>query len=233
MTPIFVITTPHSKCPSASERLCDMRASNVAHIIHNILISKGYQSEIHEAPVFRNTLDLNRPISQNNPWRKNIQSRISYLQNRHDNVILLDIHSFPHGTNAFQIQNEPKIVLLNRAGKNTAIVDKLKNTISSVYTIPASDLNDIIIQADKLGANAMLWEFNENPNYLKDDEIRKFTDILIESLNTKANKDMPVFGAIISNKYLFVILIMFVLLILYLLSNTPNLDKYEYNPINV
>jgi hypothetical protein len=109
----------------------------------------------------REYLDDNRVQSRNSEWRRAIQTRIDNALAARKRVLVLDIHSYPDSADSFGVDADgdiPPVVLL---ALNVPNVTLLQNKLPFLTVLPASRVNDIIVQADDAGAIALLLEFNE------------------------------------------------------------------------
>jgi len=173
----IIITVPHSFCDlNTSIRNCDTRAESAANIINTQLkklLPENFNIIIIIADALRTqSRDLNRENTRDLEWRKNLDNLIQTSLEKHEKVFLLDIHSFPNNKESFGLNNNnkvPKIVLLKFPGE---VNINLNSNI--LTTLEGSDKNDIILTAYNKDISALLLEFNEDIDYLKDDEIIDF-----------------------------------------------------------
>lgn len=176
-----IITVPHSKCVSTSDkRACDLRAAAAANIIFQRLKQlKQIRVQLVKAQTFRYEGDLNRPVTRGWAWRQHIQSMIDETIQASRHVLVIDVHSFPNSTESFvdaDTGQVPHVVLLDYQNRNQNV--HLPHTV----VLNASKANDIIVQALQTGANAILIEFNEDTSYTTNKMINDVAEKLCKLL---------------------------------------------------
>jgi hypothetical protein len=181
----IIITVPHGKCrDNTLVRQCDERANEAADALAALLPSAA----VYRAPTYRSEGDLNRPTTRNTEWRRAIQTDVADAHARGQRVVLFDIHSFPNSSKSFGVlplENlVPQLVLLdNDASFPHANLARLIGSATSVRLVLAhvgADSNDIVSQAHAAGADAMLWEFNEDATWLSHEQIVQVARVLAD-----------------------------------------------------
>jgi len=154
----IIITVPHAVCERDSDTInhsCDLVALDTAQYLQKALGKK--RALLIVGHINRRISDLNRKSSRFTDFRQDIRDCF------HDNLIVLDVHSFPPkttrkydgahvaiGTNSYSfehyVRNLTDYILLN-----------------GIYTFAVNNLTtDIITEAkDNDVAEAYLLEFNE------------------------------------------------------------------------
>jgi hypothetical protein len=198
----IIITAPHTFCPrDAVSRLCDTRAAAAAELIEKRLVqtlpaerlpffAPGAIDKYVSPPAratsrfsitlalsnrLRADIDLNRPPAEYTEWRTALNARIVASQTAGRRVLVFDIHSFPDDPDVWEkgVEHAPLIVSLDFPGIHNDV-----SLPAGVKLLQASLANDIIVRALLHGADAFLWEFNENPAALSDAQILAFADWL-------------------------------------------------------
>jgi N-formylglutamate amidohydrolase len=107
-----LVTVPHAECPvkldigSRKKHVCDFRASKIADLLGEQLISKNISHRIIKSNVLRSVVDMNRNkpdllnSDNNNDTAKEEwdsfqdQIKAAILENSSKHILLLDLHSF-------------------------------------------------------------------------------------------------------------------------------------------
>lgn len=163
-----LITVPHSFClvPPPAKRMCDTRALASAKIMASLLKKKEIAHTIISSHTEREMVDLNRdkPTNKNEKkWHK-FDDRIKQAIKTHkkEEIILLDIHSFPHGN-----FNDAQI----------AIID--------IFHKDRPELHQFVAQARRdLKLNVQL--FKGGKNHIQDTYQKKTYPLLIEFCEEEA-----------------------------------------------
>ena len=177
----IIITAPHSDCIRGIQgRMCDLRAEYAATRIEAYMRKRLPTAHISVAyaDVVRADIDLNRAPARYTEWRQKILESIDASVAVDRKVLVLDIHSFPDTSKSFGYMEDgtvPAVVLLDFPGIHSNYVPP-----PSVRVLEASLANDIIVTSLMSGADAFLWEFNENPLRSTDQVI----DSIAESMLT-------------------------------------------------
>lgn len=172
----LIITAPHSLCFITSPyRNCDTAAFLASHRLidqladfPNIPTIKYFPSNHH-----RSEVDLNRAISRQTDYRKNISENLSNA------VLLIDVHSF----NRKGFGPDVDVVVLDNVpstwyGKK--LYDLMKNHNISVAYISGSEVNDITEEARHRGIPAILIEYGE---FIPQGTIDQINNSVIEWIN--------------------------------------------------
>lgn len=171
----IILTVPHAIGIGK-----DTRAKYVAIKFKKYLEAKGFRIKLFISGVPRDTIDQNRLVARNTPWRKKIIASLT------KNDILFDIHSFPNKIESFgTIDNKiPKAVIITAYPKPIPTPNDVK-----VFSSPT---NDIILEVSKTN-DAFLLEFNEDHEYLNDLDLYNLFDFidgqLINKIDTVCNLD--------------------------------------------
>lgn len=190
-----IVTAPHALCLGDvnKRRTCDIRArgaaQQIAAYLRQQLPANEYRVTLDLGDTQRAAGDLNRAVTRHWPWRERVQARIDDSLRAGRRTIVLDIHSFPNIADSFGIDKRtgrvPKIVLLDYGLDHRALYDAMPTT---VVPYEAAAYNDITGEARKAGADAMLWEFNEDGTALSDNEIGDIADFLLRYVE-RGNRD--------------------------------------------
>jgi len=179
----IIITAPHSGCIRGSQgRMCDLRAEYAATRIGEYMQKRLPTAHISVAysDVVRADIDLNRAPARYTKWRQQILESIDASVAVDRKVLVLDIHSFPDTSKSFGYMEDgtvPSVVLLDFPG-----IRSNYEPPPFVRVLEASLANDIIVTSLLSGADAFLWEFNENPMRSTNQVI----DTVAESMQTYA-----------------------------------------------
>lgn len=183
----IIIITPHSYCVNLPYRHCDARATEEATKIIKILENKGINFDYYKADRFRYYIDYNRKCSRTYKLRRDIEKKIKYYKGVGHNVIILEIHSFPLGYDAYDIRDRPIAFLTtpHYAQKTNEIVKKINEQLDfPVLQFTGTKTNDIQLTTEKYGITHYLIEFNESKEKLtteQSDNFHKiFTSILLK-----------------------------------------------------
>jgi predicted N-formylglutamate amidohydrolase len=169
----IILTVPHAQgCDSATSRHpCDALAEGLARYLQQSCKNAAIESEVLVGVTPRANLDLNRKESRNTEYRKQINERIQYHQQRGDVVWVIDCHSFPQDYQ-WTAQQTTDFVILDTWLNNrpTAYVTTLTNFLQKrkVHVtqlrgaLPEDDeTNDIMDTSRQLGAYSFLLEVKE------------------------------------------------------------------------
>lgn len=174
-----VITVPHA---SRAGRTCGRRAAYAAQRIETYLGTHMRMASITlllptaEAKQ-RSAVDLNRAAARCTDWRQRVQALVGSAVARRRRVLLLDVHSFADSADEFgRCGAVPAAVLLDVPGAHDFLPP------AGVVALQASLVNDIVVCALRAGADAFLWQFNENA--------RRSTDALIDAVAESMRKHM-------------------------------------------
>jgi len=163
MTQVKVlITVPHFTCSLFQENhLCDYGARNIYPLLSTSLTIRGFNVLVARGNVNRRACkycDLNRKESRGLPYRKVVTETLK------DGEVsfLFDLHSFPPETKEWG-KYELVVVTSKRETDPTptsftTFLTERKVKVSLLYT---DVINDLIDQAESLGINSLLLEFNE------------------------------------------------------------------------
>lgn len=100
MIPHIIITAPHSLCNDHVEgRNCDTKSQIAAQSLYDRL---PYDKTLFLADVYRNQIDLNRPVGRKMEFRENLTELLNDLRSGNNEKgeifpILFDIHSVEDG----------------------------------------------------------------------------------------------------------------------------------------
>jgi hypothetical protein len=182
---MFVLATiPHGFCPSSFGRTCDIRAPACAKILTQILTKTGVPHASVNSRIARTVVDLNRKRPKRTQklayqyWQK-FNHRIMHIiqREKEQNILLLDIHSFPKGSfngaqiTIIDIYKKSRIKLHNFI---LFIREKLKLDVK-LY----KGLDNHIQNTYKKYTYPLLIEFCEDKTYLSNDSIRLFFNELL------------------------------------------------------
>ena len=87
--PRLLVTAPHSFCIPARRRHCDTVALSAVNHIREY--TNGHDIKYHVSDRLRNEGDYNRPVTNNEPWRRELRE----LAQTHKPEFVLEVHSFP------------------------------------------------------------------------------------------------------------------------------------------
>jgi hypothetical protein len=174
-----LITVPHGFClDQASERMCDIRATECARILERLLQVKHKTIHSH---IPRSVVDLNRsPSAAVHPeWNKFNKRIISALQqHQKKNIILVDVHSFPKGS--FDTAQIAIIDVMNKERPELRLlVDKVKRELKIDIQLFNGGVNYIQNTYER-HSYPILLEFCEDADYLKAGEIKLFFKLFID-----------------------------------------------------
>lgn len=150
----YVVTAPHSKCYDVPERTCDRSAKHLAgHLASNLP-----SNHVFYADVYRHEHDLNRDMSWDTTFRKQVREIIKA------DTVLLDVHSFPNISGIWvKFTHNPEIVLL-AFSFNYSFCSKLYGCLKdrgiSCEVVEASHVNSITREFGL--KNSALIEINED-----------------------------------------------------------------------
>lgn len=176
----IIITVPHSKCIS-NVRVCDLRAEKAANMFKEE-IDKKIDVDIYKNDIFRFKMDGNRSESRVSNFRNKIRESMKNSKQKYNNVFLLDIHSFPNRIESFGTNpNVPKIVFISKEKYHRFLrsfiydfySEKEAENLGVIYAYTTDD-NDILLEAEEYGIDAILIEFNEDEDYFNLDEQKDF-----------------------------------------------------------
>lgn len=168
---------------------CDLISLRFANILHDILVKSRYEVSIIKPIYNRKFLDPNRfstrsdhgylTIKDSDLWKK--LNKEIYDYKNYDNIIVFDLHSFPHGS----FNTDKKIVILdNYPYQKIAMMLYyfLKEKIYEATVMPAGIGSNAIIDILTCGPvyiKALLIELNEN---LLDNELIEIAKLLLSFL---------------------------------------------------
>lgn len=169
----YIVTAPHSKCPPGIVRRCDRRALEGAKIVYNQLKALNLPAVLHLPNVYREIIDMNRPIARYTPYRAKLRQYIRRAQSEGYLPIVLDIHSFPDISESFgNIGDSPPCFVILYMREIEGIIRRLAENGAFAGTrtalIQGGRVNDISMDAISLGAIPFLIEFNEQKGNIED-----------------------------------------------------------------
>lgn len=106
-------------------------------------------------------------------------------------MLLYDTHSFPNECEEFCEHSGhkiPQVVLLDEAGgPHRSLLDLVvkRAGLRHAPLLRTGHPNDITEMARAVGAEAMLWEFNESDEALTETELAKVIDVLVAYAGAK------------------------------------------------
>jgi hypothetical protein len=162
----LIITSPHSFClPNIPYRHCD----TVAYAAATDLIKFGFGKATFKyfpSTYPRWQLDLNRAVSYNSDYRRNVRAEFPYAK------LLVDVHSFPRKAYGPDVD---LVVLDNVPGTwyGKQLYKLLVSNNISVAYIPGSTINDITEDARHNDIPAILLEYGEFLNLTQIDHINQ------------------------------------------------------------
>jgi len=183
----IIIITPHSYCVDLPFRHGDMRAREEAMKIMEILKNKGLNWDYYGADRFRAYIDYNRAPSRTFKLRKDIDRRIKYYRGVGHDVIVLEIHSFPLGYDAYDIRDRPIAFLAtpHYAKDTKTIVQKLNKKLDfPVLHFVGRKTHDIQLTTEKYGIKHYLIEFHEKKEKLTTNQSDRFHEALVDILQS-------------------------------------------------
>jgi sirohydrochlorin ferrochelatase len=179
-----ILTVPHAVLDFMHEEHeknvhpFDWRAKKVAKAIYQELGSHKISVDLLLSDVPRKILDLNREESRGYQWRKEVIARIEKGQENGEDIYLFDIHSF--GNEDRDEWKDEAIVVMDGTLEKDAIVAKLKEVKENIRHIDVKKRDDIVIMAQKAGAEALLLEFNESEEIISEQDIKKVAEKIRE-----------------------------------------------------
>lgn len=162
---LVILTTPHEKCQEVkTNHYCDTYAIKLANKIREVVP----QSIIFHGDINRTSVDLNRTVSRDTDFRKNIRKKIRdqiekilslKLMDENKFIYVIDCHSFP--ANDFEnlrIKN-PDVALLFNSCLQLSLMEELTDTLKDNGISATKFLggeNDIIREADSFNSASYL-----------------------------------------------------------------------------
>ncbi len=185
-----IITASHSLCRAKNDKLCDRQTSEIAKKLESKLNSEmNIEPIVYLSTAYRDQMDLNRKISRETIWRKQITKDITNAleDDKISHIIVFDIHSFSNG-----FGKEAKIVILNNllSQKEGSQLYKtlLNHDVPGIKMLIGSDKNDIQLEIEHMDQHyskqidTLLLEFSDT---LSNDELQKIFDAIIKNLKDK------------------------------------------------
>jgi len=169
----FVITVPHATCIDTPHHrimhTCDYIASAVANdLANNLMCGK---SKVFYGDINRSVVDLNRRESRNTEFRKIVRKHFK------DEVIVVDIHSYP--PYSFNYGDYDIALISSNEKIKKTLKSELERNGYKVGTFEPSNIDDILTEASEHGiTDSVLIEVNEK--YKGD--TNKIAKILAKSL---------------------------------------------------
>ena len=170
---MIILTTPHSECISKTIHTCDFLAPKAALTLQKIARSKNIETIIIPSRQNRSKLDDNRTRTDitsidNSPLWKELREKFmeQYRKNKHDELIIIDVHSFPQGKNF----NDREIAILdNRVYEKEDIKDKYRyqKIVEDLENYLSKEKVDVEIIQAMTGCNSIIDIFTLHPIYTK------------------------------------------------------------------
>jgi len=175
----LIITVPHGKCiPGTKERTCDTSALYMGKQLEMKAKEAGINTVLLESNVFRKDMDLNRYKSRKTSFRPQLTKKLKEAMCKGEEVLVMDIHSFPVIDVVGLSFGEAVEVIMQRKessfGDNQIVfLDLNKEMSKETRTIANSikgykigmyqgDLeNDILLEAKTFKAHGVLMEVSE------------------------------------------------------------------------
>jgi len=199
---IILIIVPHSACQydTITQRRCDKRAkSSAMALLNNIqrLNSKAICILYANDNVDRRQIDMNRNISRNTSWRRNLSLVFEYLKKQNNNNIIwvIDVHSFPGydyktNTDVSKFGKKTKLAILDDTKYSTwhketeALFTYLINNVDEpdIINLIRGSKNDIQDEARSFGFTSFLIEVNENKQQLQDKTLNELLMLIAKFL---------------------------------------------------
>lgn len=185
MNPAVIITVPHSLCDYTNPvRNCDTLASAAAKSLYSVM---PYPTWMFQSNHHRSQIDLNRDISLNTDFRRNIRAQMQQLKRQgYDPIFVLDVHSVPAG-----VWDHNHVDLLDEFTTDTPYVNRLAGLLDdSGFDIGhyAGQDNSIVQEARRNGFISVLFEFNEDLPLERIDEI---TPVIADWVQLEASQIEP------------------------------------------
>jgi predicted N-formylglutamate amidohydrolase len=207
-----IITVPHCVCLKGeqegskycqneiksiekSKHYCEARAATIARKLFEKFVDDNISTDILFGNFYRPVIDLNREekAKHTNFW-KVIKKQIETAKKRSRQVFLIDVHSFPHDTRRFadEFGQIPAIMVLHlRNRKYTDLAKKLNGSGVKTAVSEGAKKNFLIASAEKLGAQTILLEFNEDEGDLTKKQVKTSIDVISEYFSqVKKNNSM-------------------------------------------
>lgn len=205
-----IITAPHDVCVSEPDepRDCDRRAFYAAMNLYRQFRLRGVPTTIFFGNELRKKYDLNRDWNGNKlqekhfgidnerrprpNWHRTLEFELERSKREYDDVLLIDTHSFPNESTAFDLlktmpdgsttRTTPKIAAMIRSsnGKDgdKRSFSQFADYMEAVFekhepstAVLSSDINYNIRLAEKHGVRGILIEFCEDHDVLSDREL--------------------------------------------------------------
>lgn len=167
-----LITVPHA--------LSDKRAADSARALEDALVSQKIPYETFLGDIVRTEKDLNRYEGRDTPYRQRLREVISKAKEGEEEIILIDMHSFPNSPESFGVSLDsqgrgivPKQVFLGPERYHRGLKEYFAGDIKAGRVkIPVgfSLKNDIVLEAVSMGITAFLVENNDDKAYFTDAE---------------------------------------------------------------
>jgi hypothetical protein len=165
---VILITSPHGLCPPSSNvvhRQCDLLATKAAELCSR------YNGQWIRPDVYRTKADLNRDIRYGiSRSHDEYMETIKRFHNEKQRYFVLDVHSFPNNSNAWNLsRDDPEMVILEldgNASESQAVAMQLKSKDIDVVVLAGSLDNAILRNALSYEEGmGLLVEFNEALEY--------------------------------------------------------------------
>ena len=170
-----VITVPHSLCnTNVHQRHCDSMAQEAATSLYEMI---PFEKHIILADMYRYDIDLNRDVSRNTHFRKQL-SQLMHIPNKF--ILVLDIHSFDEG------YADAELVILTgmpcKTGYIQRLYEKLRYNHVDVKIFDTLKSNDIYHEASLLNLFCVLIEYSE---YLQHDRLDFINQIITDWIDSE------------------------------------------------
>jgi hypothetical protein len=157
------ITVPHADCRGdAYWHHCDLLAEEMARKISDAFLARNVETKLFVGNVPRRKVDLNRPVSRLTRFRRSLSKE---LKNAGFNDVLLDIHSYPSNSKAYELYILDIKQLSFDDTFNTFLIGNLESQGIKTFLLNKGSLkNDIVVEAmTKHGIHdSSLIEVSEN-----------------------------------------------------------------------
>lgn len=186
----IIIITPHSYCVDLPYRHGDMRATEEALKLMMLLENKGLSFDYFKADRFRHHIDYNRACSRTYKLRRDIDKRIKYYKGIGHDVIVLEIHSFPLGYDAYDIKDKPIAFLAtpHYTEDTKKVVSELNKKLNfPVLEFVGVKTHDIQHSTAKYDLKHYLIEFHEKKDKLTEEQSVHFHAALVDILFLEKN----------------------------------------------
>ena len=184
----IIIITPHSYCVDLPYRHGDTRSTEEALKIMKILENNNITFDYYKADRFRSLIDYNRAYSRTYKLRRDIDKKIKYYKGIGHNIIILEIHSFPLGYDAYDIKDNPVAFLTTPyyTEKTNEMVQKINKQLDfRVLQFTGDKTHDIQLSTEKYNITPYLIELHENRAKLTTEQSDNFHKVLTSIILSK------------------------------------------------